>query len=278
MGSKKAPGRAVRSAARASKSPRQTLPSDDFPNQVGQALATFLPSQRWFGGRSRNVNRVRLLDDTAVPGSAGRLALFEIVYLNEAKEIYQIPIAPGGSDSAFAEALDDPQFCLALLEQMRQAGALPGKKGTFRFVPTENFAPILTDAPTEITRLSAEQSNTSVRFGRQAILKIFRKLEMGPNPDYEITEFLTQHAAFRGAPRLAGALFYEPGDSRSMTLAVLQEFVDSPGDAWTVTQDRLTEYYAAVMEGAADGGEPDLAFARTLAGADAKEAERLGRL
>ncbi len=253
-------------------------PPDDFVARAAASLPPFLPAQRWFGGKARTITGVSLLDHTMVPGTAGSLALFEIVYADDAGEIYQVPIIPGAAASAFADAMDDRHFCLALLEQIRVAGCLPGLRGMFRFIPTEALPHILPDVPTEVTRVRTEQSNTSVSFEHKAILKLFRKLETGPNPDYEITQFLTRQTSFHGTPRLAGAISYEAADGKSATLAVLQEFVPNQGDAWTVTQGRLGEYYAAVGGAGGDGREPDQAFARTLAAADAKEAERLGRL
>jgi trehalose synthase-fused probable maltokinase len=278
MGSKKGPGRMTQPAGHQPKPPQAATPPGDLLDRVTSSLPSFFPAQRWFGGKARTIARVNLLDHTAVPGTGGSLALFEIVYRDDAREIYQVPVVPGAAGAPFADALDNPEFCLALLEQIRQAGSLPGRQGMFRFTHTEAFDDILPDPPTEVARVRAEQSNSSVTFGRQAILKLFRELEIGPNPDYEIPEFLTRQTAFRGTPRLAGAVCYETPDGKSSTLAVLQEFVVNQGDAWTVTQGRLAEYYALLMDGAGEGREPDPVFARTLAAADAKEAERLGRL
>jgi trehalose synthase-fused probable maltokinase len=240
-------------------------------------LLSFLPAQRWFGGKARTIVGTSLLDDAALPGTAGRLALFEVAYADQATEIFQVPVVPGAPGSPLADAMDEGGFCLALLEQIRLAGSWPGRRGTFRFTHTEALSDILRDASTEVTRVRTEQSNTSVIFGHQAILKLFRKLETGLNPDYEITDFLTRQTAFRGTPRLAGAISYEPAEGTRTTLAFLEEFVPNQGDAWTVTQGRLAEYFEAVVGGAGEGG-PDPAFARTLAAADAKEAEGLGRL
>jgi trehalose synthase-fused probable maltokinase len=276
MGSKKSGARIAQQTVRQSKPARGAAPPDDFVARAARSLPPFLPAQRWFGGKGRPITGVTLLDHGMVPGTAGSLALFEIAYADDAKETYQVPVVPGAAPTPFADAMDDRHFCLALLEQIRVAGSLPGLRGMFRFTPTEAFPQILPDGPTEVARVQTEQSNTSVVFEHKAILKLFRAVETGLNPDYEITEFLTRQTSFRGTPRLGGAVFYETADGKSITLAVLQEFIPNQGDAWTITQGRLAEFYASV--GGGDGREPDEAFARTLAAADAKEAERLGRL
>jgi trehalose synthase-fused probable maltokinase len=213
------------------------------------------------------VAEVAPLDHAPLPGTPGILALFRVRYDDGGQETYQVPIVPGIGDTDFADAMDDAAFCLALAEHIRLGGSLAGRQGTFRFTPTEALAEILPEAPSRATRLRAEQTNTSVVFDRRAILKVFRKITPGPNPDFEITDFLTRRTDFRGIARLAGSIAYTGTEGDGTTLAVMQEFVPNQGDAWTATLDRLKEYYAA---------EP--VFARTLAAADAEEVRSLGAL
>ena len=124
---------------------------------------------------------------------------------------------------------------------------------TFRCAATAVLGEIVPAAPREARPIGSEQSNTSVVYDRRAILKLFRRLEAGPSPELELTDFLTREAAFPGAPRLAGA-DHLPGRRREpITLAVLHEFVPNQGDAWTATLERLAEYYAAAIEGTRGG-------------------------
>jgi trehalose synthase-fused probable maltokinase len=210
---------------------------------------------------------VTALDQAPLPGTAGILALFRVRYEDGGQETYQVPVVPATRDAEFADAMDDAAFCLALAEHIRRGESVPGRQGIFRFTPTEALAEILPESPARGTRLRAEQSNTSVIFDRKAILKVFRKITAGPNPDFEVPDFLTRRTDFRGIARLAGSIAYTGAEEDGTTLAVMQEFVPNQGDAWTVTLDRLKEYYAA---------EP--VFARTLAAADAEEARNLGTL
>jgi trehalose synthase-fused probable maltokinase len=91
-----------------------------------------------------------------------------------------------------------------------------------------------------------EQSNTSIRYGDALILKLFRRLQFGPNPDVEIGWFLTEHSTFRGTPAVAGSLDYTSPQGAIASLALLQVFEPNRGDAWTTTLDRLR----LVLEGA----------------------------
>lgn len=241
------------------------------------ALPAVLPAQRWFGGKARWVSRVSPVDAAAVPGTEGVLAIFEVAYADGGVEQYAMPVLPGPEARTFRDAMDDPTFCLALFGCIREGATVAGRHGAFRFSPTAALPAIVPDQPAQVARVQGEQSNTSVVFERAAILKLFRRLEPGPNPEYEITEYLTRAPDFREAARLAGIVVYEPeGGPTPVMLAVLQEFVASQGDAWSVTQAQLAELFAAVAGEAGEAAAPDPAFARTLAAADAKEAARLG--
>ncbi len=207
-----------------------------------------LSSRRWFGAKARAIAGVTPLDYAAVPATGGVLALFRVDFTEPPPETYCIPVLPqtsaGPPGWVVADALDDPTFCAALVEQIRAGSVLAGRHGDFHFRATPALAGMLPEPPRQVARVKTEQSNTSVVFGGRAILKIFRKLEPGPNPELEITDFLTRHAAFRGAPRLGGAIEYEVAGEEPTTVGILHEFIPNQGDAWTALQARLGEYFA----------------------------------
>jgi maltose alpha-D-glucosyltransferase/alpha-amylase len=245
--------------------------------RAGGALAETLATRRWFGSKNRGVTEVIPVDEAALPGTEGLLALWDVGLADGGRERYCIPVAPGSADEPFVDAMADPAFCLAMLEAMRNDVTLPGRGGAFRFTSTPVLAEVLPSAPRECRVIGAEQSNTSVVCERRAILKLLRRLDPGPSPELELTDFLTRRAAFPGSPRLAGSVSYETEGSEPTTLAVLHEFVPNQGDAWTAEQERLGEYYAAAIEGQEEES-PDPVFARALAAADAHEAARVGAL
>jgi alpha-maltose-1-phosphate synthase len=242
------------------------------------SLRETLGSRRWFGGKNRNVSAVIPLDHAAPPGTTGVLALFEVVFADQGRERYCIPVAPPGTGQGpFADAMADPAFCLAMLEAIRSGATLAGERGTFRFAATPVLAEILPTAPREPRPIASEQSNTSVVYDRRAILKLLRRLESGASPELELTDFLTREAAFPDTPRLAGVVAYQVEDAEPVTLALLHEFVPNKGDAWTAALERLGEYYASAVEGRPEES-PDPVLVRVLAAADAQEAARLGKL
>jgi maltose alpha-D-glucosyltransferase/alpha-amylase len=81
-----------------------------------------------------------------------------------------------------------------------------------------------------------------VLFGDRFILKLFRRIHPGVNPDLEIGRFLTEKE-FRHAPPVAGAVEYRREREEPMTLAILQQFVPNEGDAWKYTLDRLGQFF-----------------------------------
>ena len=93
---------------------------------------------------------------------------------------------------------------------------------------------------------SAEQSNTSIIYGDQLILKLFRRLQPGENPDVEIGRFLTEVAHFPHIPPFLGEIaMTRPGWTKS-TLAMLQGLVKNQGDGWEWFLDRLGTFFSSV--------------------------------
>jgi maltose alpha-D-glucosyltransferase/alpha-amylase len=77
-----------------------------------------------------------------------------------------------------------------------------------------------------------DQSNSAIVFGDRLFLKIFRKVEPGINPDYEMARYLTQQGLFTRLPRVAGAVEFQPRVGSPLTLATLLEWVPNDGSAW----------------------------------------------
>jgi maltose alpha-D-glucosyltransferase/alpha-amylase len=95
--------------------------------------------------------------------------------------------------------------------------------------------------------LREEQRNTSVVYGDRYVLKVFRRIEDGVNPEVEVGRFLAEKTTFRHAPRLAGTLEYRRGWGEPMTLAVLHEFVPHQGDGWRYCQDALGRFFEQAL-------------------------------
>jgi len=144
-----------------------------------------------------------------LPQTRGVLALFEITYADGGRETYNIPVLADSDDAAIRDAMEEPGFCRALLTHIRAGSSLPAREGVFRFTPTHSWRGAWRMRRFHVSRVAVEQSNTSVAYDDRAVLKLFRRLDGGPNPDHEIADFLTRATAFRGIPRLLGSIAYE---------------------------------------------------------------------
>ncbi len=196
-------------------------------------LADWLSTRRWFAAKTRRIVATAVDDRVRVGGAT--LCVVRVGLDDDSDDRYVVALGPGPD---IVDALDDAEFCRALLSLVARGGALRGERGTLTGRRGRAFVDALGAVPA-VRRLAGEQSNTSVVFGEALIMKLFRRLADGLNPGLEIARFLTEHTSFDGTPRLAGALEYHPGDGGSATLAVLQEFVAGGRDGWTWMLERL---------------------------------------
>jgi len=199
-------------------------------------LAGWLAGRRWFAAKTRRVAGVAVEDE--IPLASGTLAVVRVALEGGGEDRYAVPLLPG-DDVRVADALEDAAFCRGLLALIGSGGAAPGRRGEVRGVPASSF-PRALPADTPARRLGGEQSNTSVAFGDRVVLKHFRRLAEGPNPEEEMTRFLSERAAFPHTPRLFGHLEYRAGGAVT-TLAVAQELVPGARDGWEWTLEALAD-------------------------------------
>jgi trehalose synthase-fused probable maltokinase len=203
---------------------------------AGDQVADQLRAARWFGGKSRTIVETSVLDQGSWADGAS-LWLVEVSYESGPPDTYVL-----------ADRLDEPTIGAALLRQFSGAEVSTQAGGQLRFRPTRLFESYAARQTEPVTVLRGEQSNTSLRFGDSLILKLFRRLQYGPNPDVEVGWYLTEESEFHGTPGVAGSLEYIAPDGRAASLALLQAFEANRGDAWTTTLGRLRDVLA--------GGDP----------------------
>jgi maltokinase len=245
---------------------------------LAELMQEWLPGQRWFGGKGRawaSVTEDGFLLNQADPVlSVHRI---RITYTDGGNDVYLVPLSwrdhaveelssaligvvPSEGRETFAyDAMRDREATATWLEHLARGGTV----GPMHFHPTA-VEDIPVGLPGDI--VSTEQSNTSLVYGERAILKLFRRLEPGQNPDVEI------HAALRStnnkhiAP-LLGYLEIEPRDPAlpMVTAGMLQTFVPNASDGWRLATASVRDLYA----------EGDL-HADEVGGDFAADSERLG--
>ncbi len=220
--------------------------------RLDDALAVWLPEQRWFAGKGRTLRDLAIVADTEVV--AGNPALRHLIVLvshGATADHYQILIGLrselpdwlkhariGQTEDGkhVYDALHDPELTRHLLRAIADGRTIESL--TFSREPG-------TEIETELDSivLTAEQSNTSLVFGEQSILKVFRRVSPGPNPDLEVTSALSQ----LGSPHVA-----EPYgsietlmDGVTTTLAILSKYLRTATDGWTLAATSVRDLYAS---------------------------------
>ncbi|HEU6448773.1 MAG TPA: maltose alpha-D-glucosyltransferase [Verrucomicrobiae bacterium] len=256
-----------------------------------RAMRSWLPARRWFGGKTRNIKIVRVLETIPVPmeNESAVFAFLQIEYVQAEADIYVVPFACSFGEAAEAIARDfsaaiitrvnnnagqtgvvydavaSKKFCSTLLQMIAGRRSIDGNKGELSASQTAALRQLRIAGTLELEPnvSKAEQSNSSVIFGDKLILKFFRRMDAGVNPELEILNFLTEQN-FAHVPPLAGALEYRAGREEPRTIAVLNTFVPKARDAWEYTLDALGKFYERVQALPADKRVPQLPVANVV--------------
>jgi maltokinase len=220
------------------------------------ALGQWIEQQRWYGSKSRHVSAIEIEESVEL---ADRLPLLLAVvqtrFASGSHELYQLPITflPGVATTAAIQTLDQwtavdsvsqPALVRSLLRGMDAELELETEEGVFRFHRVEGAGPLLPDAPAR--PVGVEQSNSSIVFGDETVLKVFRKLEPGINPELELLQFLTRQGFANIAPLLG---WYEyDGRSFAATLGVAQRFFPDATGGWELALDQLATDSEGLLE------------------------------
>ena len=248
--------------------------------RLEDVLPDYFLTCRWFAGKGKKISATKIVDAIAIPykDTDAYMTIVRFEYADAPPEQYLLPIAYAEGEKAealiqnsrqavitsllinangkqkkgvFYEALLDGGFAQALLSYFFHRRKIKGTNGQISFVPTralnklykpseeQNYAPIL---------MNADQSNTSIKYDDRLMLKVFRRLEPGVNPDLEIGNFLTQKTSFTHIPALGGAIEYSKGQGLTMSLGILQGFVVNQGNAWQYTLDEIGRFFEFMIE------------------------------
>jgi maltokinase len=191
---------------------------------VSADLLEQITQRRWYGSKSRTATHAEVLDTIAVREEL-TIALVELRYDTGAHDVYQVLLTG-----------DEIELGRELVGAMRTRATLRGSDGAVDFHPADGFTAL--DRELRVGRLiESEQSNSSVVFDDALILKVFRRLEPGINPEVELLRFLAERG-FPNVPAFGGAYEYA-GGPLSATLGFVQEFVAGGVDGWQLALDEI---------------------------------------
>ncbi|HZW75319.1 MAG TPA: hypothetical protein VFF43_17365, partial [Caldimonas sp.] len=225
-------------------------------------LPAFLARCRWFPGKEAAQVSARLKGTVALGdhGTALELAFVEGKGGRERAE-YVLPVGvkwkrfseerenpkalaaarQGAREGTLVDMATDERFITMLLEMIGRGESIESDGRQLDFTPGINFppGPIALGGP--VRAVETEQSNTTALVGNRFVVKLFRRIEPGINPEIEVGHFLADVAAFPNAPALLGSVELADGDIRS-ALAVVHALVENQGEAWTVTSAFLDRF------------------------------------
>ncbi|MBN2032412.1 MAG: maltose alpha-D-glucosyltransferase [Deltaproteobacteria bacterium] len=235
---------------------------------VERALPAYLMKTRWFRAKGRSIKSVGFGEYLSVNHEI-LLSVVQVDYAEGDGESYLLPLMlvegkgersllneypwaaiarlrdqEKGTEAVLCDAIVDRAAAEALLYFMVRGRKTRAARGEIVGTITKAFNRFQGES-LEPSVMKAEQTNTSVVFGKQFVLKLIRRLEEGINPDLEIGRFLTERCC-DFAPPLAGAVEYRRAGTEPVTLAILQKFVPNQGDAWYYTLDVLKTYFERV--------------------------------
>ena len=223
-----------------------TMPPIELGFVTEEVLLEWVRSQRWFASKSRDMGHLNVLDTLALRTEEPPLtaAFLEARFPAGTHELYQLLVSTRPAADAWEEgvidtvyettvydALVDPAEGAVLASLMERGAVVEGQHGVARFHWTGAAAGV-GDAPA-VRAVGVEQSNSSIIFDDRLILKVFRRLEPGDNPELEMLRFLSGRG-FENIPALAGWYEFE-GELLDATLGVLSEFVADGRDGWEHT-------------------------------------------
>jgi maltose alpha-D-glucosyltransferase/alpha-amylase len=150
-------------------------------------------------------------------------------------------VRQGAREGTLLDVATDPIFIALLLRNLRQSLTIEENGLRLEFKPTSMLSDKPFNPPEHVRAVETEQSNSTALVDNEYVVKLYRKLEPGINPEIEIGRFLTEVAGFPNTPTLLGSVELVEGEQRS-AIAVVHAFVQNQGDGWTVTSAYLDRF------------------------------------
>jgi len=264
--------------------------SDTVQTAITRLLPSFLRTRPWFLSRNRRIRTVDLADIVSLPETSAHLLLVRVEFDEGEPEIYQLPLSVAHGPEVEQVAANLPEFVLAHLESddgskgllysafrdrvfpdallgaISRRRRIRSLRGELAGSHTRAFRRILgTERPSleaSVPRPSP-QNNTGIFFGDRFMMKVYRRLESGPNPEQEILQWLTAEG-FANAPHLAGSIEYHNNAGELLTTAILQSYVTHQANGWNYALDNLGLFLDRALTAQDDPRLPQVKQGRPL--------------
>ncbi len=208
-------------------------------------LENYIINKRWYGGKASTLKYIEVVDFFKITSKKNTYygVLLEVNFKEAFYQHYFMPLAFMAEDEL------DTNTIIAPVKMNGQAGFLVDAlhQEDFRKLLFDNIVNSTnrTDLKVRLHKgeklkekeyksskfMGVERSNTSIIYNNSLVLKIFRRIYISTNPDYEISRFLTERMNFKNSPAYMGSISVGLSEG-NITLALMQELVPNQGDAW----------------------------------------------
>jgi trehalose synthase-fused probable maltokinase len=226
------------------------IPADEIRECLDESsLHEWVSQQRWYASKSRAVTGIEVVEGISLHEAPTLfIALVQTRFATWTHELYQLPLTLVHTNETSApdaiartnewtayDAMAEPASLLEVVRRMDRQEEIDAAEGRFLFHRLDGQAAVPDDA--SVRPIGVEQSNSSLVIDDRLMLKLFRKLEPGVNPEIELLRFLTNHGFQHIAP-LQGWYEYD-GQALAATLGVAQEFLPDAIDGWELSLDEI---------------------------------------
>ena len=226
---------------------------DDFVKVFSSdILENYIINKRWYGGKASTLKYIEVVDQFKITSKKNTYygVLLEVNFKEAFYQHYFMPlafmakeeldtstvIAPvvmGKQTGYLVDALHQEDFRKLLFDNIVKSKETPGLKLVFH-----KGSSIEKEEYQSSRFMGLEQSNTSIIYNDSFVLKIFRRIYVSTNPDYEISRFLTERMHFENTPRYTGSINLALAEG-NITLGLMQELVSNQGDAWKFMLEQI---------------------------------------
>jgi maltokinase len=213
---------------------------------LSDVLGDYILKQRWYGGKASKIKYIELSEYFRIQqfGEVYYGLILEIDFVEAFYQHYFLPIAfvtdedfapkdrilpisIKGNQGFIIDATNLESFRKLVFERILTA--LPKDTTKVQY----QKSPIFTNVSYESSRfMGLEQSNTSIIYNDKYVLKFFRRLYADKNPDFEMSQFLSEKKGFQNTPAYLGCINVVDSDNDNITIGLLQQLVPNDGDAW----------------------------------------------
>jgi maltose alpha-D-glucosyltransferase / alpha-amylase len=247
-------------------------------------LPRYIETQRWYSAKGAIIERARITEQSL--WQEGKLTwLLAMVDLDTTaggeRMSYFMPLALAWEDKdeervrnlssaavakirqqgdvgVMGDAFADEPFCRAVVQAMAKGREITSSQGKIVFRPTAAFTDIAGRdyAKLSVDRPRGSSSNTVVSIGERLMLKGYRRLRAGMNPELEMGLYLTEVVNFPNCARLAGVVENVGNDGQVRLLGMLQAFIANQGDGWTYALEYVKRHLEQYRTTPASDGLP----------------------